>query len=297
MEKLTHWQTLWEQLSDIQSQAFAPKKQDQTKPAVQGQAHGQEEGQPENQSDDFWEHKAGQFDKMVEDRWSKPDSSRDFLVRKLRKNPGSTLLDIGAGTGKWSLLASPHAAKVTALDPSPAMQQVLREKIKNKKITNIDIVTGTWPKDTMPLHDYVLASHSMYGVKEFELFVNKMTATATKGCIMVLRAPFADAIMAKAATRVFGQPYDSPNFQIAYNILLAMDIYPDVIMETDGSWPGWDHDSFEAALAELKNRLALGDNTEHDPFLKDLLKENLTREGDRVVWPAGNLSALVYWEA
>lgn len=289
MEKLTHWHALWEQLSEIQSQAFSKKRQNPAK--------GQPENQSKDQPDDFWKHKARQYDKMVEDRWSKPDSSRDFLISKLRENPGSTLLDIGAGTGKWSLLAAPHAAKVTALDPSPSMQQVLREKIKNEKITNIDIITGTWPKDTIAPHDYVLASHSMYEVKEFERFVNKMTAIATKACIMVLRAPFADSIMAKAATRVFGQPYDSPNFQVAYNILLAMDIYPDVIMEADGSWPGWDHDSFQAALDELKNRLALGVSTEHDAFLTDLLKKNLTQKEDRVVWPAGNRSALVYWEA
>ncbi len=280
MERLTHWQTLWKQLSEIQSQAFSQKKQKPTK------------GKP----DDFWKNKARRYDKMVEDRWSKPDSSRDFLISKLQENPGSTLLDIGAGTGKWSLLASSHTAKVTALDPSPAMQQVLREKIKDEKITNIDIITGTWPEAAIAPHDYVLASHSMYEVKGFERFVNKMTATATKACIMVLRVPFADSIMAKAATRVFGQPYDSPNFQVAYNILLAMDIYPDVIMEADRSWPGWNNDSFEAALDELKNRLALGGNTEHDAFLIDLLKENLTRKGDRVVWPAGNRSALVYWE-
>ena len=292
MEKLTDWQNLWEQLSEIQSQAFARKKKDLPDDPPEHES----EHQPENKSDDFWKHKARQFDKMVDERWSKPDSSRDFLIRKLQENPDSTLLDIGAGTGKWSILVSPHTAKVTALDPSPSMQQVLREKIEQEKITNIDIITGIWPEDTMAPHDYVLASHSMYGVKEFEVFVNKMTATATKGCIMVLRAPFADSIMAKAATRVFGQPYDSPNFQIAYNILLGMDIFPDVIMEADGSWPGWDNDNFETALDELKNRLALGDNTDHDVFLTDLLKKNLTQREDKVVWPAGNRSALIYWE-
>ena len=296
MEKLTDWQNLWEQLSEIQSQAFARTKQDPPKNQADGHSEHQPENQPEHQSDDFWKHKARQFDKMVEERWSKPDSSRDFLIGKLQATPGTSLLDIGAGTGKWSILASAHAAKVTALDPSPAMQQVLREKIEQEKITNIEILTGTWPEAAMAPHDYVLASHSMYGVKNFKAFVNKMRVTATRGCILVLRAPFADSIMAKAATRVFGQPYDSPNFQIAYNLLLGMDIYPDVIMEADGSWPGWDNDSFDAALDELKNRLALGDNTEHDSFLIDLLEENLIREGNRVVWPVGNRSALVYWE-
>ena len=276
METLTDWYKLWEQLSDIQNRAFARKK--------------------EHQDDDFWKHKAKEFDEMVDERWSKPDSSRDFLIQKLKDNPGSTLLDIGAGTGKWSLLASPYVAKATALEPSSAMQQVLRQKMEKENITNINIVTGTWPEDDALPHDYILASHSMYGVKGFKTFVNKMSATAIKACIMVLRVPFIDSVMAIAARRVFGQPYDSPNFQIAYNALLCMDIYPDIIMEEDGNWPSWTHDSFKEAFDELKNRLDLANDSNYDGFLLDLLEKNLTLEQGKYVWPAGNRSALVYWE-
>ncbi|MBU2628839.1 MAG: SAM-dependent methyltransferase, partial [Proteobacteria bacterium] len=108
MEQLTNWSKLWKELSKIQNNAFARKKQ--------------------NQEDDFWKHKAKDFDKMVDRRWAKPDSSRDFLIKKLKANPGSTLLDIGAGTGKWSLLVSSSASRVTALEPSLAMQDVLKKK-------------------------------------------------------------------------------------------------------------------------------------------------------------------------
>ncbi|MDY0374516.1 MAG: class I SAM-dependent methyltransferase [Desulfobacterium sp.] len=175
----------------------------------------------------------------MEQRWAKPDSSRQFFLDKLSANPGSSLLDIGAGTGKWSVLVAPYAAKITALDPSETMQVVLKEKIDAMELTNIDIFTGTWPKDDPGPHDFILASHSMYGTPDFAAFVQKMCANAVKGCILVMRVPFADSIMAKAAMHVWGQPYDSPNFQIAYNILLGMDIYPDVIMEADGTyvWP------------------------------------------------------------
>ncbi|MCD4718635.1 MAG: class I SAM-dependent methyltransferase [Desulfobacula sp.] len=276
METLTNWYKLWAQLSDIQNRAFARKK--------------------EHRDDDFWKHKAKDFDKMVDERWSKPDSSRDFLIQKLKDNPDSTLLDIGAGTGKWSMLASPYVAKVTAFEPSSAMQQVLRQKMKEENITNIDIVTGTWPKDDALPHDYILASHSMYGVEDFKIFVKKMSATATKACIMVLRVPFVDSVMAIAARKVFGQPYDSPNFQIAYNALLGMDIYPDIIMEEDGNWPSWTHDSFKEAFDELKNRLDLAGSLKYDGFLLDLLEKNLTLEQGKYVWPSGNRSALVYWE-
>ncbi len=276
MEQLTNWSQLWEELSKIQNRAFGRKK--------------------EFSDHDFWKHKARDFDKMVDERWSRPDSSRDFLIQKLKDHPGSTLLDIGAGTGKWSILAASHASKVTALEPSLGMQEVLMEKIKAEGITNIDVVTGNWPDDDVPPHDYILASHSMYGVADFQAFVRKMSATARKACIMVLRAPFSDSVMAVAARKILGQPYDSPNFQIAYNLLLGMDIYPDVIMEANGSWPAWTSDSFEEAMAEIKNRLDLADNSEYDAFLQDLLKKNLTVDNKKFVWPVGNRSALVYWE-
>jgi len=276
MEPLTNWNKLWETLSENQSRAFAAKKQ--------------------SQDDDFWKHKAKAFDKMVDQRWAKPDSSRDFLIKKLKDNPGSTLLDIGAGTGKWSVLVSPFASRVTALEPSPAMQAVLKEKIREQGVGNIDIVTGKWPEDDVERHDFILASHSMYGVTDFEAFVRKMCETADKACLLLLRVPFADSVMATAASRILGQPYDSPNFQIAYNILLGMDIFADVIMEADGSWPPWANDSFEEALDEIKNRLGLSEKSRHDAFLKDLLKANLNIKKGKYVWPAGNRAALVYWE-
>ncbi|SDU07162.1 class I SAM-dependent methyltransferase [Desulfobacula phenolica] len=276
MEALTDWYKLWNQLCEIQNKAFGRKK--------------------EYAEDDFWKHKARHFDKMVDERWEKPDSSRDFLIQKLKDNPGATLLDIGAGTGKWSLLVSPYAAKVTALDPSLAMQEILKEKIQKQGINNIDIVTGIWPEDDVASHDFVLASHSMYGVADFKAFVDKMSATATKACIMLLRAPFADSVMAIASRHVLGQPYDSPNFQVAYNALLGMDIYPDVIMEEAGTWPAWTHDSFEEALDDLKNRLGICDTSQYDDFLSDLLEKHLILKDCKFVWPSGNRSALVYWE-
>ncbi len=276
MEALTDWYELWRKLSDIQSRAFSEKKK--------------------NPKDDFWKHKARDFDKMVEERWSKPDSSRDFLIQKLKDTPGATLLDIGAGTGKWSILAAPYASRVTAVEPSSAMREVLDEKIRDQGITNIDVMDSNWPEDDVPPHDYVLASHSMYGVGDFKAFAQKMNDTATRGCIMVLRAVFMNSVMAEAARRIFGQPYDSPNFQIAYNALLGMDIFPDVIMEADGTWPAWKHNSLADAFEETRNRLGLSENSDDDDFLMDLLKQNLTESKGEYVWPKGNRSALVYWD-
>ena len=276
MEKITDWTQLWAQLSRLQDTAFARQRK--------------------SPKDDFWKDRAKHFDKMVTKRWEKPDSSRDFLLKKLIEHPGSSLLDIGAGTGKWALFAAPHAARVTAMEPSVPMREVLEEKIKNEKIENIQVVDGRWPADDPGPHDFVLASHSMYGEEDFKGFVEKMNQRAQRGCIMVLRAPYKKAVMAQAAQKILGQPYDSPNFQVALNLLHEMDIYPDVTMEAESTWQSWHHPSIEAALEDVKNRLDVPDNDTHDAWLTELLSTHLTREEKGYVWPAGNRAALVYWE-
>lgn len=278
MTQLPDWLTLWKELSRIQTRAF--------------------ERERSGGAEDFWQAKAREFDKMAKKRWTTPDSSRKFLVNLLKTHPGSTLLDIGAGTGNWSLLSAPHAAAVTALDPSAAMQEILREKIRAADIGNITVRMGTWPEsasETEP-HDYVLASHSMYGVEDFKDFAGQMSRTAKKACIMVLRAPFARAPMGRICRRVMGHPYDSPNFQVAYNALLAMDIYPDVIMESQASWHVWTHDTLEQAIEEVKTRLNIWDDASHDAFIRDCLEAHLKQNKGKWVWPPGNRSALVYWE-
>ena len=276
MEKLTNWTQLWAQLSQMQDAAFARQRK--------------------SPKDDFWKDRAKVFDKMVNKRWEQPDSSREFLLEKLKAHPGSSLLDIGAGTGNWALFAAPHAARVTAMEPSAPMGEILTEKISKGGIKNIQVLKGRWPEDAPGPHDFVLASHSMYGEEDFKGFVDKMNQIATKGCIMVLRAPYKKAVMAQAAQKIWGQPYDSPNFQVALNILHSMDIYPHVVMEKEYVWQSWRHPDLEAARQDVKNRLNILDTDIHDAWLTDLLASQLTREGDEYIWPPGNRAALVYWE-
>jgi hypothetical protein len=73
--------------------------------------------------------------------------------------------------------------------------------------------------------------------------------------------------MAEFARMVFGQPHDSPNFVIAYNVLIEMGIYANVLIEDTGLWKGWTNDSLEEALADVKRRLGLKNNPTYDAIL------------------------------
>lgn len=239
---------------------------------------------------------ARSFDARVQERSKKRDSSRQAVIDALQAQPGSTLLDIGAGSGAWACRLAPYASRITAVDSSTAMINLMQEKLEAGGINNVRMLQGLWPDVDVEPHDFSLCSHAMYGSPDLPAFVQRMMAVTRRTCFLVMRAPTADGIMAEAALHLWGHPYDSPNFQVAYNALLQMGLFPNVLMEDSGLWPPRANRSLEEALAKVKRRLGLSDTTEHDDFLMDLLRRRLTWQEGQYVWPAGVRSALVYWD-
>ncbi|MGB3333287.1 MAG: class I SAM-dependent methyltransferase [Mycobacterium sp.] len=62
------------------------------------------------------------------------------LLQRVGIGSGSTIVDLGAGTGQFALAVAPHCARVVAVDVSPVMLRVLREKVATAGTVNIDIV-------------------------------------------------------------------------------------------------------------------------------------------------------------
>jgi SAM-dependent methyltransferase len=241
---------------------------------------------------DVWYGKAREFDEAIKRRWTRPDSSRDFLMSQL---VNATVLDVGAGTGAWAVLLAPRVRKVTAVEPSSAMIEVMRENLAAEGHTNVEIVQGAWPDVVVEPHDFSLCSHAMYGYPDFPAFIRRMVASTRCVCFLLMRAPGVDSIWAEAARHIWGQPHDSPNFTIAYNILLQMGIYPHVLMENTGLWFSRSSESLEEALNIVKRRFGLDGMAEHDDFLVDLLHRRLTYQDGQYAWPHEVRSALVYW--
>ncbi len=274
MESLTNWSTLWTDL-------------------VETRARGRQLAEGRDPQADLWADRAQEFDTHVKRRWRDPDSSRAFIRAQL--TPDATVLDIGAGTGAWTALFAGQTAHVTALDPSPAMLSILRENVMGQGIINVSVIQGAWPEVDVAPHDFSLCAHAMYGVPDFVTFVRRMVAVTTRMCFLILRAPNLNSILATAARRIWGQPYDSPNFTIAYNILLHMGNYPNVLIETPNLRDLRFSPSLNSALSDVKRHFSLANSTEHDDFLMDLLCQRLTVSDGGYVWPRDEQAALVYW--
>jgi len=54
--------------------------------------------------------------------------------------PGATIVDLGAGTGQFALVAAATAARVVAVDVSPVMLERLRAKVERDAVGNVECV-------------------------------------------------------------------------------------------------------------------------------------------------------------
>ena len=271
MEKVTDWARLWRQLVELNNLRHE-----------------------HSDNSDRWSGQARLFHDQVKKRWLKPDTSRDFILGQL--SPDATFLDIGAGSGAWEILLAGRVRSVTAVEPSPAMLEVLRETLQKEGLSHVQVIEGAWPDVDVGVHDFSLSSHAMYGCPDLPSYIQKMSAVTRRTCFMILRAPLTGSIMSLAAQHALGQPHDSPNFVIAYNMMLQMGMTPNVLWEEPGSWEPWTSASLEEALATMKARLGLFAPDERDGYLYNLLKERLVFRDGKYVWDRGVRSVLVYWQ-
>jgi SAM-dependent methyltransferase len=81
-----------------------------------------------------------------EGRPSYPAAAVDLLVRELSIGPGSTVVDVGAGTGKLTRLLVPTGATLIGVEPVREMRDVFA-----RVLPGVEIVDGT--AESIPLPD------------------------------------------------------------------------------------------------------------------------------------------------
>jgi SAM-dependent methyltransferase len=75
-----------------------------------------------------------------------PQSAVDCLVQELGLKPGATLVDLGAGTGKFTRLLVPSGAHIVAIEPIQAMRERFSEILPE-----VQVLDGT--AEAIPLPD------------------------------------------------------------------------------------------------------------------------------------------------
>lgn len=82
-----------------------------------------------------------------------------YLTQQIQQLPlQSAAADWGAGTGDLTQLLVQNCSPIFAIEPSPAMRQILKQKIPNLKLLSGDLLTAHPP---VPI-DYALLAHVLY---------------------------------------------------------------------------------------------------------------------------------------
>lgn len=90
------------------------------------------------------------------------------LLRRLLPNPDSTVIDVGAGTGQFSLVAAQYWNHVIAVDPSPVMLHELHRKVADAQSV-VTVVEGgflTFPF-TPGTADLIYSRYALHHLPDF----------------------------------------------------------------------------------------------------------------------------------
>lgn len=95
---------------------------------------------------DYWDSMADFFAKTTKRRGIKgrPQKVLSWLEQEGAWQPGMEVLDIGAGAGIFTIPMAKQAARITALEPAPAMLAVLRNWVDEEGLTNVDYLDQEW---------------------------------------------------------------------------------------------------------------------------------------------------------
>ena len=112
-------------------------------------------------------------------------------LRDLGLDETRTLIDLGAGTGGLALAAALLSRRVVAVDVSPAMLAVLRERADRSGLGNLECVQAgllTYEHDG-ELADFVYSRHALHHLPEFwkVMALERITSMLRSGGVLRLR--------------------------------------------------------------------------------------------------------------
>lgn len=222
---------------------------------------------------DHWRPFARQFS-------ADPRRSDDALLNRLLEeiSPEHTVIDVGAGGGRLALPIALRSQHVTAVEPSPAMGEVLTSGAQEHHIENISLVQSGWEGATVDPADQTLCVHVLYTIQDIGAFVKKLQAHSRVQVMVVM----------------YGAPPQSQNYPLWEKVhgtpRLALPSVPefrDVLHELGieareealTAQPARGFDSLEQALDQISQRLYLGEDDPKRDTLARMLPEELEETG------------------
>ena len=230
----------------------------------------------------YWDRRASSYARSTQLRVD------EFLaVLEPYLSPRTTLIDVGAGTGRHATPLAERLEWVTAIEPSDGMRSHIPPR------ENMTVIASTWEDADVAPADLVICSHVMYGVADPVPFLEKMEKAARERVFVMMRETDLPHPAAEIRRRLLGGlGARLPRFSELFMLLLQVGVAPDVdfirypIMTR--------YTSMEEALADSRALFGQGWDEEG---ARAIMEELLKRDGTDLVFDGGvALSGVAHWK-
>lgn len=241
----------------------------------------------------FWDSRA----KRYASRMTVDSATTDPLYRRLRRVTGrrSTVLDVGAGPGRFTLALAPHVGSVTAIDPSGAMLDICRRQVRAMGLANVECLHAKWDAAVVTPKDVAFSSFVLPLIADAPGFLAKLDAAATERAFLYLGAYSLDAVMDPLWRHFHGRPRKpGPTYLDAVDVLRELGLKPEVEVVEIPSRARFA--TVAEAAKDYRDQLCLPDTADVRRELRRLLASWLVPRGGALGPPLrATPAAIVSW--
>lgn len=164
---------------------------------------------------DFFAHKAKEYENN-EKRVSNVQNIADGILKNISYTKEMSILDFGSGTGLLTQEIAPYVKKITALDMSTSMNEVLREKTEgfacDLEVLELDITKERYD-DKLSNLDGIISSMTIHHIENTEdLFKIFYGLLNENGTIALADLETEDGSFHTSDTGVFHFGFDKDEF-------------------------------------------------------------------------------------
>jgi hypothetical protein len=205
--------------------------------------------------EDWWRGRAASFARGIGD----PLGRAPFGLNAIRDRLGraDTLIDVGGGAGRYSLALAPTLARVTIVEPSPAMANLAEAGRVELGLDNVRVLQRAWPPPRRGWRDLepasaVLMANVLGPDEDLARWIQAATTHAHDWLFIEHGTVAEYGVAREVIEAVHGEArVRSPNVADLVPALHELGIYPDVQMGTRSFRRSYaDLDEATRALAE-----------------------------------------------
>jgi SAM-dependent methyltransferase len=220
-------------------------------------------------------------DSFRADRERDDDARVLSVLRGLASRDG-TVVDVGAGAGRFAIPLARDVAHVIAVEPSEAMRAALASDAERAGVDTLEIVASRWENTSGISGDLVIASHVVYPLVDIEPFIRGLDAAARR-CAAILvfeRTPL--SWLAGFWPRVHGEErLPAPHLPQVVDVVTELGFGPPLVDLIDVE--PFELGPPEVARQKLRRRLYVAPDSSADERLSTAMHELLDERAGTLV--------------